>query len=251
MMKKLSKLITSPAVTVTAFVLAAALLLFSTIGGTRAALTYYSDAYTSRLATYDIGVSLVENGTTVASRNYSSAGDGSWSTQDGSLLQNMIPEGETLHVGQKYDEALAVANTGSINEYVRVSIVRYWLDSDGNKVRTLTPDLIDLNMPGNGWVIDPEASTDERCVLYYTSLVEAGGVTAPLSDTLKIDSAVVNKVTQTESGRGTIVTTYDYDGVQFVIEANVDAVQEHNAEDAILSAWGRSVTVSGGTLSLN
>ena len=40
MMKKLSKLITSPAVTVTAFVLAAALLLFSTIGGTRAALTY-------------------------------------------------------------------------------------------------------------------------------------------------------------------------------------------------------------------
>ena len=81
--------------------------------------------------------------------------------------------------------------------------------------------------------------------------MEAGGVTAPLSDTLKIDSAVVNKVTQTESGRGTIVTTYDYDGVQFVIEANVDAVQEHNAEDAILSAWGRSVTVSGGTLSLN
>ena len=48
-----------------------------------------------------------------------------------------------------------------------------------------------------------------------------------------------------------ITTTYDYDGLQFCVEASVDAVQEHNAEDAILSAWGRKVSISNGSLSLN
>ena len=47
-----------------------------------------------------------------------------------------------------------------------------------------------------------------------------------------------------------ITTTYDYDGARFCLEATVDAVQEHNAEDAIWSAWGRRVTVHNGTLSL-
>ena len=49
----------------------------------------------------------------------------------------------------------------------------------------------------------------------------------------------------------TITTAYDYDGLQFCVEASVDAVQEHNAEDAILSAWGRKVSISNGSLSLN
>ena len=45
--------------------------------------------------------------------------------------------------------------------------------------------------------------------------------------------------------------SYDYDGAQFCIEAKVDAVQEHNAEDAVWSAWGKRVTVDNGTLSLD
>lgn len=47
-----------------------------------------------------------------------------------------------------------------------------------------------------------------------------------------------------------IKTTYDYDGKQFRVEVEVDAVQDHNAEEAILSAWGRNVTVENGKLSL-
>ena len=38
--------------------------------------------------------------------------------------------------------------------------------------------------------------------------------------------------------------------VTLVIEVKADAVQEHNAEDAILSAWGVEVSVSGETLKL-
>ena len=56
--------------------------------------------------------------------------------------------------------------------------------------------------------------------------------------------------TETNGNYTTITTTYDYDGVSFRIEVEVDAVQEHNAEDAIWSAWGKRVTVNDGILSL-
>ena len=130
-------------VTVALFVVAVAMLLGGSIGGTRAALTYYSETYTSRIQMYDIGVSLVENDREVSWRDYSSAGDGTWNEQTGVLLENMIPEGEKLTLGKKYTEELKVRNTGTINEYVRVSIYKYWLDPKGVKMRDLSPDLID------------------------------------------------------------------------------------------------------------
>ena len=55
-------------------------------------------------------------------------------------------------------------------------------------------------------------------------------------------------VTQTQEGN-VITTTYDYEGVTLNLEAEVDVVQTHNAEDAILSAWGRKVSLSGTDIS--
>ena len=50
---------------------------------------------------------------------------------------------------------------------------------------------------------------------------------------------------------GVVKTTYKYNGYMFVLEAEVDAVQTHNAEDAIKSAWGVDVNIApDGTLSL-
>ena len=47
------------------------------------------------------------------------------------------------------------------------------------------------------------------------------------------------------------ISVYDYDGASFVVEAEVDAVQTHNARDAIKSAWGVDVEVAvDGTLRL-
>ena len=68
----------------------------------------------------------------------------------------------------------------------------------------------------------------------------------PFADKLAIDKEVAKKVTTTETVNGnykTITMTYDYDGVEFVLEIDVDAVQTHNADDAIRSAWGVDVTV--------
>ena len=217
--------------TVLLFVLAASLLAVGGIGSARAVPAIISEYYSGGVELYDIGVTLVENGKAV--------GD--------TLLGSMVPAGQDFHMGQAYKEALSVNNTGKIDEYVRVSIYKYWLDKDGKKVTTLTPDMIDLNLlTGNGWVEDPETAkldSAERTVLYYTSVVPAGKSTAAFSDTLTVDGHLPYIVTQTENGN-VISTTYDYDGVTFQVDVQVDAVQTHNAQAAIKSAWGRTVTVS-------
>ena len=55
---------------------------------------------------------------------------------------------------------------------------------------------------------------------------------------------------ETAEGK-TIRTVYLHDGAYMSVEAEVDAVQTHNAEEAIKSAWGVDVTVGAdGTLEL-
>ena len=114
--------VASPLVTVVLFVAAVGRLLGSSIGGTRAALTYYSETYTSRIQMYDIGITLVENDKEISWRNYSSAGDGTWDEGPGDLLKEMLAEGEALALRLKYQANLKVRNTGRIKEFVRVNI---------------------------------------------------------------------------------------------------------------------------------
>ena len=58
--------------------------------------------------------------------------------------------GEKLVPGKAYPEALSVKNSGTIDQYVRVMVYRYWVDKEGNKTTELSPELIDLNLTGNG-----------------------------------------------------------------------------------------------------
>ena len=113
-----------------------------------------------RIEVPSIGVSLVENGSVAGSRNY--VGN-EWKESGGELLQNMLPgENEKLVLGKKYDEVLKVRNSGTIDSYVRVILYKSWT-KDGEKADTeLSPDLIELNLTGNGWIVDEDASTAER-----------------------------------------------------------------------------------------
>lgn len=230
---------------------AASLLLFSTVGSARAALTYYSENYAAEVSVSNIGVTLTENGEAVSRRDYGK--DGAWEETNGTLLTKLLAEGEKFVPGKEYPERLGVTNSGSIDTYVRVIIKKSWMDASG-KDTTLSPALIDLHFNQNGWVADTASSTDERTVLYYTKPLAAGQSAPDLTDMLKVDQAVAARVTEnvTETnGYKTITTTYDYDGYQFHIEAEADAVQTHNAEDAIKSAWGVDVTISpDGSLAL-
>lgn len=223
--------------------LAAAMLLLlgSTVGSTRAALTYYSDNYVAEITVSQIGVSLLENGNVVSSRDYrknewqttSNQGDGS---AGGALLADMLEPDEKLALNKEYEERLSVRNSGSIDEYVRVRIYRYWT-KDGGKVTTLSPDLIDLNLVNEGmWVKNPN-ETAECMELYYRGILPAGQESESFADTIRIDGQVASEAKVEQNGN-TITTTYKYDGVEFHVDVEVDAVQTHNAEDAIRSAWG-------------
>lgn len=251
-MSRFDKTISSPRVTIALFIVAAILLIVSAIGGTRAALTYFSDSYVARLSVSNIGVTLLENGNQVAYRNY--AGDDKWDENSGKLLQNMVPQNSTFNIGQSYPEAISVQNTGTVGQYVRVTIRKYWENGDGSKVRTVSPDTILLsNANTSDWVIDTESSTDERTVYYYTKPLAQGELSSALSSTITISPSILNKVTQeskSSNGFTTITTNYDYNGLRFCLEAEVDAVQEHNAVSAIKSAWGKNVSISNGRLKL-
>ena len=222
------------------------------MGSTRAALTYYSENYGAEVTVSNIGVSLLENGETVSRRDYDSKCE--WNETIGTLLADL--QEETIVPGKEYDEALAVSNSGSIDSYVRVILNKSWTDSEGSTDPNLSPELIDLNLlTDNGWIIDEDASTAERTILYYTNILPAGETTPALSDTVRIDPAVADKVTEEvttdENGYKTITFTYAYDGYTFELEAEVNAVQTHNAQDAIKSAWGVDVDVADdGTISL-
>ena len=255
MMRKVKEFIKSPKATAIAFGLAMLLLLFSSVGGARAAVTYISEYYTTRVQMENIGVTLMENGNEISNRDYKSSSDGTWDENTGKLLQGMLGNDKQVKLGKRYKEELCVKNSGTIDQYVRVNVYKYWLDKDGEKQRDLSPKLIGLNFVnlGSDWLIDEESSTTERTVLYYSKLLKSGDTSSLFADTLAIDSAIGTKVTQTTKKEGkytTITTTFDYDGVQFCVEARVDAVQDHNAADAIWSAWGRKVQVNNGTLSL-
>ena len=89
-------------------VLAVVMLLASAVGSTRAALTYYSENYTAEITVSQIGVSLLENGETVSSRDYNknkwneTGNNGSASAV---LLKNMLKKDEKLALNKKYDES--------------------------------------------------------------------------------------------------------------------------------------------------
>lgn len=239
------------------FIAAAILLAGSIAGSTRAALTYYSETYLAHIDMKSIGVTLVENDRDISWRDYTHAGD-EWEENTGVLLAYMLTDAgdNSLVLGKNYREQLSVKNSGTIDEYVRVTVYRYWVDEDGNKLTDCSPDLIDLNLlTGEHWLEDVSAATAERNVLYYDRILKSGETSPLFADTIKIDDEVLARVSESSytdaDGYTTITTTYDYNGVKFILEADVDAVQTHNAEDAIMSAWGVSVKIADdGSLSL-
>ena len=231
------------------------LLAMSALGSAQAALTYYSENYMAGVNISSIGVSLMENGERISYRDYK---DSQWDEGTGKLLQHLAGGGEENKIipGKAYEERLSVKNSGQIDSYVRVIIYKDWQDPEGHRDTSLSPELIDLHLPLNeGWILDEKASTRERAVLYYTKILPAQADSPALSDTLKINGDIVKEAAEsvTEDGEGykTITTRYAYEGYQFNLTAEVDAVQTHNAQDAIKSAWGVDVNVAAdGSISL-
>ncbi len=231
--------------------------------------TIGSGDYIAELEVHAIGVSLMENGKRLSWRDYANQ---SWDESKDSalftyndLLKN---ENTEIRIGQEYPEVLSVKNSGRIDSYVRVSIYRYWTDQTGNKRNDLDPSLIQLVLnEDENWILDTEASTAERTVLYYAlplkgSDSESGAETSSaFMNAFKVDPQVktfieqtetVDKIFEVETEEGkktvrytTVVNTYTYDNKKVGLEVEVDAVQTHSAADAIKSCWGKTAVIDG------
>jgi hypothetical protein len=221
---------------------AVVLLAMSAVGSTRAAFTSQSDYLSVKVETAKLSVAVLEGD----ADNAKEIGDGDV------LLTNLLGKDETFQIGKTYEEEISAANNGSYDEYVRMIITKSWkdVDQDGNakKDTSLAPSLIELEVSEN-WIEDKSAGTDEQAVYYYTKPLAPGEAVA-LVKSLRVAEDVTSVVSAADT-KGTITTTYDYDGKSFSIDAEVDAVQTHNAEDAIYGAWGVKVSIdSDGTLRL-
>ena len=260
-MKKIRR---SPVVAGLLFLLAVVLLFAGSVGGTQAALQIYSSDYISAFELDHIGITLYENGTPVSFRNYGdAAASGFTEKQDGDLVLKTLEDDPSFQIGRKYPFVITCKNTGTIDHYLRVTVYKYWvqvgedekfglkgwfhgLSSNTEKLldkEKHSPATIHLGYNGSegyntsAWAKDPDSSTAERDVYYYTGILPVDGETAPLFDTLWVDSSVAKSVITKTVGNVTTYT-YAYDGYGFVVQAEADAVQTHNAKAAIRSAWG-------------
>lgn len=241
--------------------IAAVLLLGSAVGSTQAALIYYTeDAYVADVKVSNIGVSLYENAEQVNYRDYIK--DGEWNTPASGEAVPLLTSLKEVKIvpGVPYSEDLQVVNSGAIDSYVRVIITKYWADKDGNKVRywnnteeetlRLDPAYIQLIAPeGANWTKAAD-STEEREIYYYNQVLPVGDKTDRVVSYVKIDPAVSKEVIQTVDGNK-YAYEYKYDGYRFVVEAEVQAIQTHNAVDAIKSAWGVDVAITKEGLKVN
>ena len=240
-MKKKGSFFRSPMGTLFLFMVAALLLMTGTIGGVRAAPQILNPDFAySGLALDQIGVTLRENGNNISSRNYNSTTQ-AFDATTGALFQQLLGEKEEFRIGKVYDEALSIYNSGSIPEFVRVTVYKYWVDDKGNRFdaynaagEDILNKLIELNfLETNGWKIDHNADTKERTVLYYQNVLNPGASTPAFTNTLKISEDAIDLAQITGN-----TVTWVTDGLTFQIEAEANAIQNHNARAAVKSAWG-------------
>ena len=183
----------------------------------------------------NIGVSLIENGELCR----------------GVLFSKQINQ---LKPGKIYQEEIMAQNSGEIEIYVRVIIYKYFKNQAGEKVIDISPQFIGVGVNEENWVIDGRATTEERIVCYYKYPIAPGEETTAVTTMLQISPEINNiyKLVNENKNSGISITTVpkcnDY---KVQIEIKLDAVQSHNAQDAIKSAWGVDVNIdSQGTLSL-
>lgn len=249
----------------TAALLVAALMLLSvgTFTGVRAAPQIQSDLYRAHFYLNHLQVHLLENGTDVCGGENTLNGEakviGRLAT---SLGYNSDSDMGSVEPGMVYKEEIQAQNRQDVSEFVRMTIRKYWVVTEDGKIVTtqnsagktvplktteLSPDLIHLMYNGSdacnpAWQEVTQESTTESKTYIYKNLLKDGATTEPIFNQLKIDKSVAVRDPEpivTKDGDRTIYTyVYRYDGCAFYIEADVQAIQTHNAQDAIRSQWG-------------
>ena len=217
---------------------AAALVLLVSGGsmGTKAVLNITGDPYEAALATDQLAVQITENGQEVGVKDV-----------DDSDEYALFSELKITEPGKKYDAKVGVKNTGAADEYVRVVVHKYWIKDD-KKGLALSPAYIEP-IATSKWKVVNNNKEPETTIYYYQGKLAAGS-SADLFTGIRIKEDVLTngrvKVDEHTEGGVTIINyIYEYNGLQFVVEAEAQGVQTHNADLAIKSVWGVDASVVG------
>ncbi len=236
------------------FVLAAGVILVgaSAFGTTKAVNEYSSETQGVTFETAKFSVDLIEN---QSGNAVSVAGS---DTEPGKLaltsFSDVVSGKAEIQVNQKYSEEVFVKNTseGDFPEYVRVTVVKDWVDADGEKITDADPTLIQL-MTSEGW-LEVDSTNGEEAVFYYTKPL-AKGQQAKLLDGIQLEEGVldgyrIERVDPDDEDGQKLVTIIGYQDKNFEIQVRVDAVQARHAKEAMLGAWGVDATIAtDGTIS--
>lgn len=140
-------------------------------------------------------------------------------TKSQAVENNFTPASVTCEVDEQFDgekkSSITVKNTSNIDAYVRVRLVSYWQDEEGNVVGKASPKLnVEL---AEGWV----AFDNENNTYYYTKPVKAGET----SPQLLAEPIILTERTE-ENGK----TIYQ------VVEVFAEAIQADGVTDEGVSA---------------
>ena len=208
----------------------------SSVGATRAAIMYQTAAEHVNFSTAVFSVDIT--------------GD----IADGKLtfpaIENDIEEKGFIDIGKKYPETVKIVNNSNeetgYKEYVRVVVQKSWKNADGKKNQTLDPALIKLEV-ADGWIINEAESNNndkykEQTVYYLKKPLECGQEASFITG-ITVDNKVT-QIVKDATTESTITHEYVYDGQIVDVSIRADAVQTHNAEEAIYAAWGVKATCS-------
>ncbi len=114
---------------------------------------------------------------------------------------------------------IKVENTGKIDAYLRIRLVTYWVDANGNVAAKSSP-MLNIT-PAAGWVAGSEN------VFYYVVPVEPNATTLRLSDEP--------------------ISLREEDGFKQVIDVFAEAIQAEPA-NAVINGWGVTLASDGKTI---
>ena len=107
--------------------------------------------------------------------------------------------------------------------------------SSGEKIE----ELIDLNFNlGNGWGINQRLSDNKNTVLYYRGPLQSGQYTTNVLNSVSTSPKIYDYYNDTNQN-GKIICTYIADGKKFVVECQINTVNDSNfTTSGIQYAWG-------------
>lgn len=210
----------------------------------------YSDAY---IKTNTVGVGLSCNDELVSYYYVTETGservDGSLWLKDVSS-GDRVSSGSVIDVDRPYSLDLSVDNMGTIDTFNRVSICRNFVDSRGDRIPWLNFSFINISLPNldTYFVRDAMVCSDERTVLYYDRVLDINTSTPLFLDDIMVSDDILLPCLSRDvvaSDDGDVVEFHDVRAGHVYVDltVTVESVQDHNADQAIISAWGRYVSV--------